>query len=155
MVNNDNQGDPCCDTLAERIQRFADFFGFTPAHYFDDLAAGSAASFNGDDGIVLWKNGAIIDRMGTDLDADDAGETWDYQDGWAYRNDATGPDGMTFVQSNWRFSGENVNDGTSTNAEAGPDAFPIGTYRIPEPCTFVLFLVASGLAVARPRARWA
>src|SRR5690606_32156120 len=48
-------------------------------------------------------------------------------DGWAYRNDATGPDGSTFVLGNWSFSGVDGLDGGDTNAEL-PVPFPNCTY---------------------------
>jgi len=55
------------------------------------------------------------------------GEAWDYLDGWAYRNDDTGPEGTTFTPTNWAYSGINVLDGQSNNASASTP-FPIGTY---------------------------
>lgn len=133
------------------IDKLSGFLGFTPANEIHDATAGGGASFNGDDGIVLWNSGAIVDRFGTDADADDSGEEWDYQDGWAYRVSGTGPD-TSFVMSNWTFSGENVLDGLTTNAEAGSDAFPTGSYAaIPEPNTIVLVL--GGLLCCSIRAK--
>jgi hypothetical protein len=125
------------------IDRLTGFLGFTPANTLHDSSAGGGASFNGDDGIVLWNNGVIIDRFGNDADADEPGEDWDYQDGWSYRVDGTGPD-VPFVMANWMFSGENVNDGETDNASAAVP-FPTGTYLpepIPEPTTIALLAIA-------------
>ena len=46
---------------------------------------------NGDDSIELYENGQIIDTFG-DVNTDGTGQPWDYLDGWAYRNSATGPE---------------------------------------------------------------
>ncbi|MBK7338329.1 MAG: hypothetical protein IPJ00_20205 [Saprospirales bacterium] len=48
-------------------------------------------------------------------------------DGWAYRNNSTGPDGPGFAIGNWFFSGINALDGAPNNAAANPP-FPIGAY---------------------------
>lgn len=104
-------------------QGFADFFGFTP-DYVDDM--GTAVSINGDDAIELFLNDEVVDVFG-EIDVDGTGQPWEYLDGWAYRVNGTGPDGTTFVLSNWIFSGINVFDGeTSNNTAAVP--FPNGTY---------------------------
>ena len=99
---------------------FASYFsGFTTDY------ESSAAGINGDDAIELFMDGAVIDVFG-DINVDGTGQPWDYLDGWAYRNDGTGPDGTTFVLGNWTYSGTDANDGKTTNS--APDAFPIGTY---------------------------
>ena len=97
---------------------FSDFFGFT-ADFVD-----SSMGINGDDAVELFENGQVIDTFG-DINA--VPGTWNYLDGWAYRNDDTGPDGGTFVEANWTFSGIDVFDGQTTNATA-TTPFPIGTY---------------------------
>lgn len=130
------------------IDKFSGYFGFVPANEIHDATPGGGASFNGDDGIVLWNGATIIDRFGNDADADDAGEDWDYQDGWAYRIDGTGPDNP-FAETNWTYSGENTNDGQTTNA-ADPTPFPIGTYAVPEPASLAL-LTIGGLTMLRRR----
>jgi len=76
-------------------------------------------------------------------------------DGWAYRNNDTGPDGSTFNIANWTFSGINANDGQTENSSA-PNPFPIGTFSfsaVPEPTSFAALTVLSlvGLAARRRR----
>ncbi len=123
---------------------FMDFFGFAPT--FTD---GSAPNINGDDAIELFKNGTVIDILG-DINVDGTGTPWDHLDGWAYRNDGTGPDGSTFVLANWYFSGINALDGETSNASAAIP-FPIGTY-VPTPATAGLFALGGLAAVRRRRA---
>jgi hypothetical protein len=81
---------------------------------------------NGDDSIELYENGQIIDTFG-DVNTDGTGQAWDYLDGWAYRNSATGPEGTTFTPTNWTYSGANALDGESENATATA-SFPARTY---------------------------
>lgn len=107
--------------VATETTAFTDFFGFAP-----DFVSGSAASINGDDAIELFQNGLVIDVFG-EVDVDGSGQPWEYLDGWAYRNDDTGPDGATFVIGNWRFSGPNALDGETGNGTAAVP-FPLGTY---------------------------
>lgn len=99
---------------------FTDFFGFAA-----DFADGTA-NINGDDAIELFMNGNVIDIFG-DINVDGTGTAWEYKDGWAYRNDGTGPDGTTFVESNWLYSGIDQLEGGTTNATCALP-FPIGTY---------------------------
>ncbi len=99
---------------------FNAYFGFEP-NYID-----GAISINGDDAIELFMSAAVIDTFG-DINLDGTGEPWEYLDGWAYRNDNTGPDGATFLITNWSFSGINVNDDQTSNATATVP-FPIGTF---------------------------
>ncbi len=95
---------------------FTSFFGFAPTF------TSGAANINGDDAVELFFNGEVIDVFG-DINTDGSGQPWEYLDGWAYRNDNTGPDGNSFVIGNWAFSGPNALDGTTVNT-----TFPIGTY---------------------------
>jgi len=112
--------------IASESTEFTSFFGFAPT-----FTAG-AASINGDDAIELFQSGAVIDVFG-DINVDGSGEPWDYMDGWAYRNDLTGPDGTSFQVANWTFSGANALDGATTNATAATP-FPVGSYTaVPEP----------------------
>ncbi len=106
--------------VASESTGFNDFFGFNPDY------TSTAASINGDDAIELFQNGAVFDVFG-DINVDGTGQPWEYTDGWAYRNNQTGPDGSTFVLSNWFFSGPNALDGETSNSTAATP-FPIGTY---------------------------
>jgi hypothetical protein len=99
---------------------FQAFFGFGSTYQNGVLGV------NGDDSIELYENGQIIDTFG-DVDTDGSGQAWDYLDGWAYRNSATGPEGTTFTPTNWTYSGANALDGESSNPTA-QSPFPNGTY---------------------------
>jgi plastocyanin len=110
-----------CFYVSDDSTKFADFFGFDA-----DFIEGSATAINGDDAIELFESGIVIDVFG-DINMSGGGEPWEYTDGWAYRNDATGPDGSTFVLGNWSFSGVDGLQGGDTNAEA-PVPFPNCTY---------------------------
>ena len=114
-----------CIFIANDSMDFADFFGFD-ADFID-----GAASINGDDAIELFENGTVIDVFG-DVNVDGSGEVWDYLDGWAYRQAATGPDGDTFDPSNWTYSGVDALDGPATNADAD-NPFPVCSYNTEPP----------------------
>jgi hypothetical protein len=128
--------------LASEATGFGSFFGFAPD--FTD----SSANINGDDALELFMNGSVIDILG-DINVDGTGTPWDHVDGWAYRNDGTGPDGTTFQLASWTFSGIDALDGETSNATAA-NPFPIGTYQIPEPATLSL-LIIGGIAMIRRR----
>ena len=55
--------------------------------------------------------------------------TWEYRDGWAYRNNNTGPDGGTFVEGNWTTMNGALEDAATNAAAANP--WPLGTYSNP------------------------
>jgi hypothetical protein len=106
--------------LTANDAEFTQYFGFAA-----DFVDGSA-NVNGDDALVLYGAGTIIDTFG-DVNTDGTGEAWDYLDGWAYRVNSTGPDGTNFVLSNWSFSGTNAVDNCTDNASCA-SVFPIGTF---------------------------
>jgi hypothetical protein len=106
--------------LSTESTNFNSFFGQATTY------TSGVVGINGNDAIELYENGVIIDTFG-DVDTDGTGELWEYMDGWAYRNDGTGPDGG-FVIGNWTFSGINVFDGLTTNAAAAPSDYPIASY---------------------------
>ncbi|NNE05332.1 MAG: hypothetical protein HKN15_06375, partial [Xanthomonadales bacterium] len=114
--------------VATESAEFTNWFGFAPSY-----TSGSAASINGDDAVELFTNGSVTDVFG-DINTDGTGQPWEYQDGWAYRNDGTGPDGSTFALGNWSFSGPNALDGETSNAGAATP-FPLGAY---DGCELVL-----------------
>lgn len=104
---------------------FLQYLGITP-QYEDGVL-----SVNGNDTVILYKNGTIEDSIGK-IGEDGSNTAWDHLDGWAYRKDGTGPN-ATFDAAEWTFSGANALDGcdksddTGTNSECG-SVFPIGTY---------------------------
>lgn len=119
--------------VASEATGFSSFFGFAPTY------TSGAASINGDDAIELFMSGGVADVFG-DIGTDGTGQPWDHVDGWAYRNDSTGPDGSTFTLANWSFSGTNALDGETSNGSAATP-FPIGNYSactLPEPTPDVL-----------------
>ena len=139
---------------------FEDFFGFAP-DFDDGIDTGTgvswSASINGDDALELFHDAAglfaggetVVDVFG-DINTDGTGEPWEHLDGWAYRNNLTGPDGSAFALGSWSFSGPNALDGETTNGTAATP-FPIGTYTdIPEPASLALmFAGLLGMACVR------
>jgi hypothetical protein len=100
--------------------QFNAYFGFS-ADYVDGFAG-----INGDDAIELFFNGNVVDTFG-DINVDGSGQSWEYADGWAYRLDSTGPDGSTFVENNWTFSGPDAVDGCTDNTTCA-SVFPLGSF---------------------------
>ena len=109
-------------TVTSDSAAFATFFGFSAT--FVEIGS-NALSINGDDAIELFCNGEIVDYFG-DRDTDGTGEPWEYLDGWAYRNNNTGPD-TTFTSTDWTYSGRNALDGETDNGTAATP-MPVGTY---------------------------
>jgi hypothetical protein len=105
--------------------RFAAFFGFGP-DFIDNGGFNGALSFNGNDAMELFENGRVIDRYGLP-DVNGNGESWEYTNGWAKRNEGTGPDGDNFVEANWTFSGVDAISGASVNDSA------TSPYPLPKP----------------------
>lgn len=93
--------------VATEATEFNNFFGFVP-----DYTTGPAGAMgiNGNDAIELFERGLVIDLFG-DINVDGTGTSWEYEDGWAYRNTA-GPNTI-FTTSEWQFSGVNALDGFS------------------------------------------
>lgn len=130
---------------------FSDYFGVTPTLLFDgNFANGGAAAINGNDAVEVFFDATGAFSGGesvVDVFGEVAGAFASYADGWAYRNNGTGPDDSTYVAANWAFSGTDINDGKTTNID--PAAFPIGSYTaIPEPGTAALALMTLAAAGA-------
>ncbi|MBI1265906.1 MAG: hypothetical protein GC193_00605 [Cryomorphaceae bacterium] len=101
------------------------FFESTNTNY----NAGNVMSINGDDAIELFENGFVIDVVG-DVNVDGTGTAWDHLDGFGVRNCGTGPDGGTFVQENWTFSGINALDDALPLNVNGTTPMPVAAYQI-------------------------
>lgn len=106
--------------ITDSMTDFNTYFGF------DADFESNTAAINGDDALELFYNGSVIDTFG-DINTSGTGEAWEYLDGWAYRVNSTGPDGSSFVLSNWFFSGVDAVDGCTTN-DSCASVFPIGTF---------------------------
>ncbi len=70
-------------------------------------------NINGDDRVRIINSStlAVIDQYGAE-GVDGSGTAWEYLDSWAKRNNGTGPDGATFVPTNWTYGG--VDNSTTT-----------------------------------------
>ncbi|MCF8244493.1 MAG: HYR domain-containing protein [Saprospiraceae bacterium] len=132
--------------IATEAPNFTTYFGFAPTF------TSSVTNHNGDDAYRLFQGATVIDQFG-EVGIDGTGTFWDYLDGWAYRVNNTGPDGATFPQANWIFSGINALDNTMTNADA-MNPWPIGTHQnmlaATVSCTRQVEIVAPPLADAGP-----
>lgn len=105
--------------VATESTQFNTWFGFNPDY------TTSVMGINGDDAVELFYSSAVVDVFG-DINVDGNGETWEYLDGWAYRNDESSIT-TTFDDTDWTYSGPNALDGESSNASA-TTPFPNGTY---------------------------
>lgn len=114
-------------TAGDFIYVTSDLTGFDSWFAFAaNFDGGAAMGINGDDAVELFCNGIVVDVFG-DINVDGTGEAWEHLDGWAYRNNGTGPDGSTFQLGSWTFSGICALDGETFNATADIP-FPTGTY---------------------------
>ena len=84
---------------------------------------------NGDDAIEVFDvtdqaAPVAIDTYG-DINVDGNGETWEYLDGWAYRNNNAGTAiSTTYNSSDWTYSGADSYDGATDNATSAAP-FPL------------------------------
>lgn len=106
--------------VASEAPQFTAFFGFAPDHI------STAVNVNGDDALELFKDGEPVDVFG-EIDYATFDGSWSYLNGWAYRVNGTGPDGINYMAGNWMFSGAQALAGVATNAEA-LNPIPVGTY---------------------------
>lgn len=111
--------------VATEDTNFNQYLGVTPQYI------NSVVGVNGDDTIILYKNGVVEDTVGR-IGEDGTGQDWDYLDGWAYRNSGAGPN-ATFDPTEWTFSGANALDGCDKSDDSGTNGecssvFPVGTY---------------------------
>jgi hypothetical protein len=116
--------------LARDSAEFHDFYGLD-ADFLEDDVDPTANTFNGDDAYELFENGVVIDVFG-EIDVDGTDQPWEHTGGWAHRKNATGPDGSTFVLSNWEFSSFDVLTGSLTNNES-TEPYPLGSFTN-DPC---------------------
>ncbi len=111
--------------VATEAPNFTQYLGVAPTY------TNGVMGVNGDDTVILYQNGGIIDSVG-EIGVDGTGTAWEYLDGWAYRSNGFGPN-ATFNAAEWTFSGPNAVDGCDLGDDTGTNAgcasvFPIGTY---------------------------
>ncbi|MCW5518357.1 HYR domain-containing protein [Aureitalea sp. L0-47] len=106
--------------VASESTDFNSFFGFSPNE------TSAVIDVDGNDSVELYFNGSVIDVFG-EINQSGSMTPWDYEDGWAYRKNNTGPNGNGFQQNDWFFSGPNVLDGETSNAMA-LIPMPVGSY---------------------------
>ncbi|UMB59368.1 T9SS type A sorting domain-containing protein [Lutibacter sp. A80] len=107
--------------LASETTGFSAFFDFTPDYTSLDLGV------SGDDAIELFGFGSVIDVFGDVSYTALVPTSWEYTDGWAYRN-TPGPN-TVFSVGDWNYSGVGALDEATTNATAATP-FPIATYNM-------------------------
>jgi len=83
----------------------------------------NSASVNGDDALILYKNGTIVDLYGV-VGTDGTGESWEYVDSFVQRKFDKGPN-TTFDVSEWTISSV---DGCSTTDQDCSVKATIGSY---------------------------
>ncbi|MGB6035119.1 MAG: hypothetical protein WBG42_02540, partial [Cryomorphaceae bacterium] len=108
--------------IASEEPQFAVFFGFAP-----NFADGSMA-INGDDAVELFKDGIAVDVFG-DINLDGSGQSWEYADSWARRNDNSTPT-TSFADGDWSYGGVDVLDNEADNATA-VNPVPVGSFTTP------------------------
>lgn len=106
--------------VANDTAAFSAFFGINA-----QFQENSAITFNGDDAFEVFEGNQVIDVFG-DINVDGTGTTWEYDLGWAHRNNGTGPDGSTFVESNWTIANGAFFNVTTNSQATNP--YPLGTF---------------------------
>jgi hypothetical protein len=91
--------------LATEATEFNAFFGFAP-----DYTQGQATLIDGNDAVVLYQSGVIVDVFG-EVGTNGDGTAWFYRDSWAYRNNLASPS-ATFNVADWTIGPPDVFDGT-------------------------------------------
>ncbi len=133
-----------CVYVAANDGLFTAYFGLTA------IATGDGVSINGDDAIELFENGQVIDVYGDINYPTGTGSTlpWYHVDGWAYRKDGTGPDGILFDITHWNIHVDALDGGTDNTT--APLPFPVCDYSPIPPMTAELvddeFTIPSGAA---------
>jgi hypothetical protein len=119
-----------CFYVTRDTIEFKRFFGFSAD--FEDNGSTVANTMNGDDAFELFQNEQVVDVFG-DINMDGTGTAWEYSFGWAHRKDGTGPDGSTFVEDNWLYSGvdayssEDILNDDATNPYPTQQCYTTGT----------------------------
>ena len=98
--------------IARSNEAYAAAYPYAPAPDF----ASVSISGNGDDGYFLFQNGDhtagfLIDAYGV-LDQDGTGQTWEYTDGHAYRNDGVTNGSAAWISTDWTFEAGGIVDVT-------------------------------------------
>lgn len=116
--------------IATEEPNFNTWFGFNP-----DFVDVFSVAINGDDAVELFYDTTkafagsevVIDIFG-EINVDGTGQSWEYTNGWVYRKDFTGPDSISFNNSNWVYSGVDALNGSTSNSDAS-NPFPVATFK--------------------------
>lgn len=106
-------------TVSYEAAEYLNYFGESPTFTSGKMGV------NGDDAIELFFNGGIVDTFGENS-VDGSGQSWEYMDGWAYRQ-VGATSSCTFQMSEWTLSGANAVDGCTINDVCG-SIFPFKSY---------------------------
>ena len=92
----------------------------------------------------------VIDTFG--ILGDSGASTWDYELSFAYRTNASGPDGSTYNPGNWMFGeagmfqDDPLDENDGFDFEGHSSQVPFGTFSaVPEPAGFALFALGLGV----------
>ena len=110
---------------------FQSFFGFGANQVV------FAMNVNGNDAVLLYQNGTLIDCYGQ-VGVDGTGQGWEYTDGWSKRNHTNGPN-VVFDLTEWQTAMNHLN-GCATNLTC------TGTNQHPFPLSVVLPVALTSFA---------
>lgn len=102
--------------FTDNLNDFNTFFGFDPD--------GESTLFTRPNGNATYN--FILKENNNDLDYAPGNG---YQNGWAYRNDNTGPDSGGYIEANWNLANGALAS-CNTNNDNCTTPFPIGTYQL-------------------------
>lgn len=135
QVSSANNGDPAPDPPETTLSGSAvagDYLyltnsasGFQNFFSFGANQVAFAMNVNGNDAMLLYQNGVMIDCYGQP-GVDGAGQPWEYADGWSKRNHTNGPNNA-FDLTEWQVAMNDLN-GCATNPTctgANQSPFPL------------------------------